>query len=343
MPATAVRDFTILVGSVGSGVFYSRDSGKRWQQSRMSVPVAPWAVWIQIRALAVSPHHRNLVLAGSDVGLYRSEDAGASWQHLPSPADGGPQIWSITWHPDEPDTLFLGTAPGAIHRSRDRGASWQTLPVPCKERSPVGATHITSIRFDPRDHKTLWAGVEVEGVVVSRDGGDSWQALPPIGERLQEHDVHDVMATPDGKVLLTSPDGLYFSRNEGRSFTLHKFPAFPDPEPAALAVGVQTYARGMAVKTDDPKTLFVGTGDYVPGKVGAIQVSHDGGEHWSLAETSHIPNSTIYVFATHPADPNVLIAASTYGNIFTSTDAGSHWSKCSREFGEVRGLAWLPN
>ena len=337
------KDFTIIVGTVGSGLFYSRDGGKAWSQSPIAVPTAPWAVWIQFRAVAVSPYNSNLVLAGSDVGLYRSTDGGGSWTHVPSPADGGPQIWSIAWHPDEPETVFIGCAPGAIHRSRDGGKHWHTPPVPCGERSPVGATHITSMRFDPRDHQTIWAGVEVEGVIVSRDGGDSWTALPPIGTRLQERDVHDVIATPRGKLLVSGPDGLYWSLDEGRSFTLHKFPPFPEPEPAAIAAGVQTYARGMAIKTDDPDTLFIGTGDYVPGKIGGIEVSHDGGEHWAPAKLSATPNSTIYLFATHSADPNVIVAASTYGNIFASSDGGESWQKCSREFGEVRGLAWLPN
>lgn len=337
------KDFSIVVGTVGSGLFYSRDSGRNWKQSPIKVPVAPWAVWIQIRAVAVAPYHPGLIFAGADVGLYRSDDAGATWVHVPSPADGGPQIWSIAWHPDEPDTVFVGCAPGAIHRSRDCGATWETLPVPCGQRSPVGATHITSIRFDPRDHKTIWAGVEVEGVIVSRDGGDSWVELPPIGDRLQERDVHDVLATPDGLLLVAGPDGLYKSRDEGQSFELHKFPAFPEPEPAAVAAGVQTYARGMAVKTDDPNTLFIGTGDYVPGQIGAIEVSHDGGNHWSPAQLSTTPNSTIYLFATHAADADVIVAASTYGNIFVSEDGGEHWQKTKREFGEVRGLAWLPN
>lgn len=337
------KNFTICVGSVGSGLFYSRDGGDNWNQSPIKVPVAPWAVWIQIRAVAPSPFHKGVLLAGSDVGLYRSDDAGATWDHVPSPADGGPQIWSIAWHPEEPDTVFVGCAPGAIHRSRDQGKTWQTLPVPCGERSPVGATHITSIRFDPTDSNKIWAGVEVEGVVRSVDGGDSWTQLPPIGERLQERDVHDVVPTPFGKILVTGPDGLFTSTDDGKSFKLHKFPAFPVPEPAAVKVGVQTYARGMAVKTDDPKTIFVGTGDYVPGKIGGIEVTRNGGESWEPAEFSKPPNSTIYLFATNPVDPETLVAASTYGYIYVSQDGGRYWKKSEREFGEVRGLAWIPN
>ena len=32
-----------------------------------------------------------------------------------------------------------------------------------------------------------------------------------------------------------------------------------------------SYCRGVALKADDPDTIFVGNGDFIPGKRGAIQ------------------------------------------------------------------------
>jgi hypothetical protein len=51
----------------------------------------------------------------------------------------------------------------------------------------------------------------------------------------------------------------------------------------------------------------------------------------------------MYWFATHPADPNIIVANSLHGYVYTSHDGGDSWQKVKQEFGEIRALAWLPN
>jgi photosystem II stability/assembly factor-like uncharacterized protein len=89
--------------------------------------------------------------------------------------------------------------------------------------------------------------------------------------------------------------------------------------------------------------MFVGNGDSIPGLTGAIQISRDGGRSWSAASLPVEPNSVIYWFATHPALPEVIVAASLYGYVYVSEDGGTSWSKRQREFGEIRALALTPN
>jgi len=55
------------------------------------------------------------------------------------------------------------------------------------------------------------------------------------------------------------------------------------------------------------------------------------------------PNSNIWSLATHPAAPNLVLAASLFGEIYSSSDAGDSWQKLKREFSEVGALAWAPN
>ena len=52
------QGFTICVGTVGAGVWFSPDSGDHWRRSKMDLPFLAEPGEIQIRALAVSPVDR---------------------------------------------------------------------------------------------------------------------------------------------------------------------------------------------------------------------------------------------------------------------------------------------
>ncbi len=329
--------FTICVGTVGAGVWFSPDSGEHWRRSKMKLPFSAEPGEIQIRALAVSPHNPHHLLAGSEAGLYRSEDNGASWELIDSPMDGM-QIWSAAWHPGDPGVIFAGTKPPAIFRSTDGGKKWQKLAVPIAAECFAGAPKVTNIIVDPNEHRTVWASVEIDGVFVSRDGGDTWTHLPALGPQMLNQDVHGlaINAGRERKIHATTPDGIWTSVDQGTSWSLQKFPRFAERDTIS-------YCRGVALKPDDPDVIFVGNGDFIPGKRGAIQRTLDGGKTWAACPLPVEPNSVIYWLATHPADPNVVVANSLHGYVYTSTDCGASWEKNRREFGEVRALAWVPN
>jgi len=331
------KDFTICLGTVGAGVWYSPDSGERWKRSRINLPFHAQPGEIQIRALAVSPHNPQHIFAGSEVGLYRSEDKGANWELLESPMDGL-QIWSVAVHPTDPNIIFAGTKPPGVFRFQDGGKRWERVSIDIAEQCLAGAPKVTNIVFDPRDPRTVWVGVEIDGVFRSRDGGDTWTHLPALGSDPINQDIHGVAISlgQPTKILATTPDGIWTSMDEGESWTLHGFPRFYEKDRIS-------YCRGVALKADDPEVIFVGNGDFIPGKTGAIQRSTDGGKTWEVVPLPVAPNSTIYWFATHPADPNIIVANSLNGYIYTSSDGGDSWKKLKQEFGEIRALAWMPN
>ena len=53
--------------------------------------------------------------------------------------------------------------------------------------------------------------------------------------------------------------------------------------------------------------------------------------------------SSVYFLAAHPADPNLIFAAATLGQLYRSTDGGERWSALKRRLGEIRALLWLPD
>ena len=78
-----------------------------------------------MRTLTSYPENPRRLLAGTDSGLFRSEDDGRTFAELDTPI-GDRQIWSLAIDPRDPETLFLGSQPEAF-RSRDGGQSWDVI------------------------------------------------------------------------------------------------------------------------------------------------------------------------------------------------------------------------
>jgi photosystem II stability/assembly factor-like uncharacterized protein len=331
------EQFTICVGTVGAGVWFSPDGGDHWRRSKMALPFHAEPGEIQIRALALSPHDPHQVYAGSEAGLYRSEDNGASFELVPSPMDGM-QIWSAAVHPRDPAVIYAGTKPPAVFRTINGGKRWERLAIPIAEKCLAGAPKVTNVVFDPRDPRTIWMSVEIDGVYCSRDGGDSWSHCPALGDKPLNQDIHGlaVRLGSRAEILATTPDGLWRSADEGESWSLHGFPRFAERDTIS-------YCRGVALRPGNPDVMFVANGDFIPGKRGAIQRTTNGGASWEKCALDVEPNSTMYWFAVNSANPDVVVANSLHGYVYLSRDGGGSWEKLRREFGEIRALAWLPN
>ncbi len=324
-------DYSILIGTVGQGLGVSADGGESWTKIRQPIPGES-----NVRALCVYPDNTHRVLAGSDMGIFRSEDNGATWEKLDSPMEDL-QIWSVTVDPTDPDTIFAGTRPEGF-RSRDGGKTWSKLSMGVNMNCPIGTPRTTNMIVDPRDHRTIWAGIEVDGVYKSLDGGDSWVHLPDLGPDPFHGDIHG-MALKTGagsSVYCTSPFGIATSEDEGESWDYHYFPKFNEND-------ARSYCRGMLIKADAPDVMFVGNGDMIPGMSGVVQRTKNAGRSWEPVSLPVEPNSLIYWLGTHPERPNVIVAASLFGYLYVSEDGGDEWRKLPKEFGEIRTVAVLPN
>lgn len=103
------------------------------------------------------------------------------------------------------------------------------------------------------------------------------------------------------------------------------------------------YARGMAVKPDDPGVLFAGCGETTTGEQGHVLRTRDFGQRWEVLPLPTPANATLWGMATHPADANRIVAFTLFGEVYVTEDAGASWRKMPREFGEIRTAAWVPN
>jgi photosystem II stability/assembly factor-like uncharacterized protein len=326
-------DYTICVGTIGAAVWQSPDGGESWKRIHHPFPLP---MENDIRALAVDPNNPKRLLAGSDTGLYSSEDRGETWQKIDSPMDDK-DIWSAAIHPDDPNIIYAGTHPPNLFRTKDRGKTWERLPIDVQP-SPAGLGKGTVVLFDPRDHRTIYAGFEWGGIYRSVDNGNNWTLLPDCGPDPIHTDIHGIAISvgQPSKILVTTPTGLHTSTDEGESWEMHSFPLFHEDD-------MFSYCRDISVKEDDHNVLFVGNGDTIPGDIGSIQRSKDRGNTWESLPMPVEPNSHFYHIATHPSNPNRLVAIACAGEVYTSENAGDSWQKVNKEFGEVRAVAWVPN
>jgi photosystem II stability/assembly factor-like uncharacterized protein len=318
-------DYHIILGTAGWGVWHSPDAGKSWTRHR-----APFPLNSRIQALAVLPGEPRGLLAGGDTGLFASHDGGGSWVRIGSEGDL-PTIWSLAVDPADPMTLFAGTRPAAVYRSRDGGWSWTRLDLALATVCSIGKPFVTRLLVDADDRRIVWAGVEIDGVFRSLDGGDTWKK---VVEGLYDLDVHDMALarTSPPRAYVSTNGEVFWSADRGESWT---------------PIGVKKrwplpYARGIAVKPDDPGVLFAGCGETTTGETGGVLRSSDGGQTWQSLSLPARPNATMWGLATHSADPARVVAWSLFGELYVSEDAGESWRKIAREFGEIRAAAWVP-
>jgi photosystem II stability/assembly factor-like uncharacterized protein len=318
-------DYSICLGTAGWGVWHSPDAGKSWTRHR-----APFPLNSRIQALVIHPTQAQTVFAGGDTGMFVSYNGGAQWERL-CDNDAVPTIWSLAVDPVDPGILFAGTRPAAVWRSRDGGRRWEKLAVDIAPECSIGVPFVTSVIVHPDDHRTIWAGVEIDGVFRSRDGGDTWTHLET---GLYDPDIHAVTfaATQPMRLYASTARDVFTSDNLGDTWQALGIKAkWPLP-----------YARGIAVKTDDPRVLFAGCGESTTGEKGHVLRTTNLGETWDILPLPTQPNATVWGLATHRADANRIVAFSLFGEVYVSEDAGSSWRKIARDFGEIRAAVWIP-
>jgi photosystem II stability/assembly factor-like uncharacterized protein len=284
---------------------------------------------------------------GTDSGIYRWDPDNSKFVPLPAPTNVQ-LVTALACAPDNPDILLAGTQPGAIYRSEDGGESWVDLELPFKPHvssgfrdDPVMAakpnrpiarhwTRVTQIVFDPHDAQAVWAGVEIDGAWRSLDGGKTWERSCT---GIKTEDIHGLAVAHNGSrhVFATSNRGLYVSRDDGTNW-----------EQIMLDSPWQ-YTRSIAQSSDESPVMYVTNGEGSPGVAGRVYRSEDYGRRWKDVNLPGDVESSVYFLATHPADPKLVFAAATLGQLYRSIDGGETWTAIKRRINEIRAVAWQPH
>jgi photosystem II stability/assembly factor-like uncharacterized protein len=84
-PAQKKVVYVAFGGYARGNLWVTRDGGGTWNDLSATLPTAP------VRAVTMHPRHAGFVYAGTEVGLFASEDSGGTW----SPANQGPTNCSV--------------------------------------------------------------------------------------------------------------------------------------------------------------------------------------------------------------------------------------------------------
>ena len=328
--------FTFYMGATGGGVWKTEDYGNTW------VPISDgYFETGSIGSIRVAPSDADIVYVGtgsdgirSNVivgrGLYRSTDAGATWEHAGLREMG--QIGAVEVHPANPDVAYAAALgnPWAksdergVYRTRDGGRSWDQVLF---TSDSVGAIDLELNPANPDEiYAAMWRGqrqpwtiisgmeasAEEDGIWKSTDGGESWRIVRdglPTG-LIGKIDLSVSADAPNRVYALvetTDPDeGLYRSDDFGETWEL-----------VSNQRGIMNrpfYYTGVTADPTDADHVYVNNEGYYE--------STDGGRTFERRSTPHGDNHDTWI---NPDNPLIQIQSND-GGANVTLDGGNTWS-----------------
>lgn len=255
------------------------------------------------RATAISGVRQSpftFYLGATGGGVWRTEDAGQTWNNLSDGQIPAGSIGAITVAPSDPNVIYVGTgsacprgnvSPGiGLFRSTDNGKTWAAAGLPL-------AGQIGRIEVHPQNPDLAYVAAlgnvfgknKERGVFRTRDGGKSWEHVLAISDSTG---VVDIVMDPTNPRIL--------------------------------------FAAGWRAQRK-PWTLIDG------GPEGGVWRSMDGGDTWKKLEGG-LPTGLLgrIGVAVSPANPQrvwalVVTPEDATAGLYRSEDGGNSWKRICRD------------
>ncbi len=334
---------TIYAAAASGGVFRTVDRGGQW------TPVFDEELTLSIGAVALAPSRPNTVYVGTGeanaggssqiyggYGVYKSSDAGQTWQHLG--LEETRYIGRIVVDPHNPDRVFVAalgklfnTNPErGVYRTPDGGETWERSlfindSTGCVDlvMNPLQPNLLYAAMWERirRPDQNTWGGRH-SGIYRSSDGGDTWQELtnglpynsPAVGRigitlcASQPQVLYAIYADNTGRFA-----GVYKTVDGGENWFRTN-----DTDLNAVYGTTGWWFGNIRVSPANPNLVFaLGIRMYR---------SLDGGQSWQDRNGRlHVDQHAMYI---HPQDPNYIVVGND-GGIYMSLNGGVQWGKSS--------------
>lgn len=290
-------------------------------------------------------------------GVWKSTNAGESWENVSDDFFGVGSIGAIEVAPSDPNVVYVGTgsacprgnvsAGDGVYRSTDAGKTWKHLGLP-------DAGQVGRVRVHPSDPDTVFVAAtghifgpnEDRGVYRSKDGGETWELVLHVSEKTGAVDLAMNPANP--RVLFaamwtaerkpwTMIDGseesaVYRTTDGGDTWK-----KLGDGLPDGLLGRI-----GVTISPANPDRVWalITAPDGREGK-GGVYRSEDGGDSWRrVSQEREIQTRGWYY--THiyadPSDENTVW--SNNGGFLRSIDGGVTWGRVSTPHGDNHDV-WI--
>lgn len=325
------------MGASGGGVWKTANYGHSWDCVSDAAFASP-----SIGAIRVAPSNPDVVFVGTGsdglrsnviagCGVYRSGDAGATWEFVGLPRAG--QIGAVEVHPLNPDVVFVAAIGNAfapnpergLYRSVDGGATWERVLFVSETCGAV------DVEFAPDDPLTMYAstwkaerkpwtilsGGDEGGVYRSTDGGTTWTrsmaGLPT--ELFGKIDLAVTAADPSRVYALVEAPGdlggVYRSADRGRRWVQRSHNSSTRARPF--------YYTNIDASPTDADVVFVSATRFMK--------SIDGGVTWRSLRTPHSDHHDLWF---DPTDHDRFIQGNDGGATIT-LDGGQTWSSIENQ------------
>ena len=293
--------------SYGDGIYRTEDAGRTWHNLGLKTSE-------HIARIVIDPRDSRTVYvaaqgplwnAGGDRGLFKTTDAGRTWNKVLSVSENT-GVTDVAIDPRNPDTLIAasyqrrrhtwtlidGGPESAIYRSTDAGATWSKVSAGLPTEDLGRITFAPS----PKDSSLVYASIEAankkSGIFRSTDFGSSWELRAPLEFA-----------------------GMYFGRIYADPHAADRV-YFMNVRMTVSDDGAKTFRPlGEKFKHSDNHVIYVDPRDaahYIVGCDGGVYESYDRALNWSFK--SNLPLGQFYDVAVDNQAPFYYVYGGTQDN-----------------------------
>jgi photosystem II stability/assembly factor-like uncharacterized protein len=328
------------------GFFASHDGGKSWTKQDGGLTKDRQADELKLPHFNVLGVSDSTIFLGSFDGLFKSLDAGNSWQALETLSLGTVMALDVSPNYINDGTLAIVTYVGNFYLSTDRGSTWEPMnkgleiPRLINSLELDGQQHprrFFDVAFSPNyaQDKTIFASLLWSKLLKSANGGNDWQVIQLPREVRGVTIVPSPNYASDGTLYVANQSGLIFKSTDGGQnlATVGKIDQVSGNDSPSLVISPNFFAD---------LTLYASSQK-------GIYKTIDGGKTWaSVTDRSKLKeryNLQLAISPNYQEDQTLIVG--TDKGIFQTEDGGRNWTELVRaELGEtpyIEGVAISPN